>query len=276
MLSMCSLFRAELMKLRRSSILLVGLVALALCPVVQYGSQLIVAPEYRDANYDFAHLFENVVWGNSQIFLPISLVMIGAWLIDRESADDTLKNILAVPVAMPKLLGAKLCLMGLMALFFGLYSAAASLITGLIAGLDGLTAALFIKSAAQITAAALTTYIVCMPLILIFGQMRGAYLGGSILAFFMGYSILFFKNGALASVYPFSAALIAVGFDMSDYVGKTAARSMLLALFGLGLILLLSALLLVRSGREREIKSPRRKSGKGAGNRKRVRKDALK
>lgn len=41
--------------------------------------------------------------------------------------------------------------------------------------------------------AALTTYLVCMPLILIFGQIRGAYLGGSILAFFLGYSMLFFK-----------------------------------------------------------------------------------
>lgn len=272
---MLNLLKAEFMKLRRCQILLVGFVALALCPVVQYGSQLIVAPEYRDANYDFAHLFENVVWGNSQIFLPISLVMIGAWLIDRESADDTLKNILTVPVAMPKLLGAKLTLMGLLALFFGLYSAVFSLITGVLVGLDGLTAALFIKSAAQITAAALTTYIVCMPLILLFGQMRGAYLGGSILAFFMGYSILFFKNGALASVYPFSAALVVVGFDMSEYVGKAAARSMLLALFGLGLMLLFSALLLLLSGREREMKAPRRKSGKGAGKRRSARNGAL-
>ena len=51
-----------------------------------------------------------------------------------------------------------------------------------------------------------------MPLILIFGQIRGAYLGGSILAFFLGYSMLFFKGGILASIYPFSAALILVGF----------------------------------------------------------------
>ena len=38
--------------------------------------------------------------------------------------------------------------------------------------------------------AGLTTYMVCMPLILIFGQIRGAYLGGSILAFFLGYSMM--------------------------------------------------------------------------------------
>ena len=70
--------------------------------LVQYGSQLIVEAEYRNPNYDFSALFENVVWGNTQIFLPISLVMIGGWLIDRESTHDTLKNIMTIPVSMPK------------------------------------------------------------------------------------------------------------------------------------------------------------------------------
>ena len=105
---MRNLLKSELLKLRRCQILLVGMVALALCPLAQYGSQLIIEAEYRNPNYDFSNLFENVVWGNTQIFLPISLVMIGSWLIDRESAHDTLKNIMTVPVALPKLLGAKL------------------------------------------------------------------------------------------------------------------------------------------------------------------------
>ena len=45
-------------------------------PVVQYGSQLILNPEMRDPNYNFVTLFSNVVWGNTQMFLPLSLVMI--------------------------------------------------------------------------------------------------------------------------------------------------------------------------------------------------------
>ena len=50
---MWNLLKAELLKLRRCQILWVGLVALALCPLVQYGSQLIVEAEYRNPNYDF-------------------------------------------------------------------------------------------------------------------------------------------------------------------------------------------------------------------------------
>ncbi len=74
-------------------------------------------------------------------------------------------------------------------------------------------------------AAAFNTSLVCMPMILIFGQMRGAYLGGSLLTFFLGYCILFFKSGFLLSAYPFSAALILAGFDMQEYNGATQAPS---------------------------------------------------
>ena len=153
---MWNLLKSELLKLRRCQILLVGLVVLALCPLVQYGSQLIVEAEYRNPNYDFSALFENVVWGNTQIFLPISLVMIGGWLIDRESTHDTLKNIMTIPVSMPKMLGAKLLLVGMLAVLLGIYSVGITLITGLTVGLSGLTAEVFFHGGTQIVLAALT------------------------------------------------------------------------------------------------------------------------
>ena len=233
---MWNLLKSELLKLRRCQILLVGLVALALCPLVQYGSQLIMEAEYRNPNYDFSALFENVVWGNTQIFLPISLVMIGGWLIDRESTHDTLKNIMTIPVSMPKMLGAKLLLVGMLAVLLGIYSVGITLITGLT---------------------------VCMPLILIFGQIRGAYLGGSILAFFLGYSMLFFKSGILASIYPFSAALILVGFDMSEYAGTTTSATPLLAVIGVGIMVLWA----VMSSNKKEMKSRKQANAKGKGKR---------
>ena len=251
---MWNLLKSELLKLRRCQILLVGLVALALCPLVQYGSQLIVEAEYRNPNYDFSALFENVVWGNTQIFLPISLVMIGGWLIDRESTHDTLKNIMTIPVSMPKMLGAKLLLVGMLAVLLGIYSVGITLITGLTVGLSGLTAEVFFHGGTQIVLAALTTYLVCMPLILIFGQIRGAYLGGSILAFFLGYSMLFFKSGILASIYPFSAALILVGFDMSEYAGTTTSATPLLAVIGVGIMGLWAVLLLMKSRKQANAK----------------------
>ena len=247
---MWNLLKAELLKLRRCQILWVGLVALALCPLVQYGSQLIVEAEYRNPNYDFSTLFENVVWGNTQMFFPISLVMIGSWLIDRESTHDTLKNIMTIPVSMPKMLGAKLLLVGMLAVLLGIYSVGVTLITGLTVGLSGLTVEVFFHGGTQIVLAALTTYLVCMPLILIFGQIRGAYLGGSILAFFLGYSMLFFK-----------------GFDMSGYAGTTTAPNPLLAVIGVGIMVLWAVLLLLMSSNKKEMKSRKQANAKGKGKR---------
>ena len=154
---MWNLLKSELLKLRRCQILLVGIVALTLCPLVQYGSQLIVEAEYQNPNYNFQTLFENVVWGNTQIFLPISLVMIGGWLIDRESALDTLKNIMSIPISMPKMLGAKLLLVGMLAVLLGFYSVGVTVITGLTVGLSGLTVEVLFHSGIQIVLAALTT-----------------------------------------------------------------------------------------------------------------------
>lgn len=127
---MWSILKGEWRKLRRCQILLVGIVALALCPVVQYGSQLILNPEMRDPNYNFVTLFSNVVWGNTQMFLPLSLVMIGGWLIDRENTNDTMKNLLTVPVSYPKLLGGKLIVTMSLSLLFGIYSVAVTVLAG--------------------------------------------------------------------------------------------------------------------------------------------------
>ena len=265
---MWSILKGEWRKLRRCQILLVGIVAVALCPVVQYGTQLIVNPEVRDPNYSFVSLFVNVIWGNTQIFLPISLVMIGGWLIDRENTNDTMKNLLTVPVSYPKLLGGKLIVTIFLSILFGIYSVAVTVLTGTIAGLDGLSAAVILQQGAKVVGAAFNTSLVCRPMILIFGQMRGAYLGGSLLTFFLGYCILFFKSGFLLSAYPFSAALILAGFDMQEYNGATQAPSILLALLGIavGLALTMAILLLLRPSKKSD-NSKKKKSKKGRGRR---------
>ena len=206
---MWSILKGEWRKLRRCQILLVGIVALALCPVVQYGTQLIINPEMRDQNFDFVKLFANVIWGNTQIFLPISLVMIG-----------------------------------------------------------GLSTAVLLRQGVQLVAAAFNTSLVCMPMILIFGQMRGAYLGGSLLTFFLGYCILFFKSGFLLSAYPFSAALILAGFDMQAYNGATQAPSTLLALAGIAAVLVLTmAILLLSRPSKKASNTKKKKAKKGRGRR---------
>ncbi len=244
---MWNILRCEWLKLHRCQILLVGITAMILCPVTQYGTQLVINPEMRDSSYDLAQLFANVIWGNTQIFLPISLVMTGGWLIDRENTNDTMKNNLAIPVPYRRLLTGKLIMTILLALIFGLCSGMITLLTGIAAGLSFPSPPVAALLWAQTTAAAMTTCLVCMPMILFFGQLRGAYLSGSLLAFFLGYCILFFKSGPLLSAYPFSAALILAGFDMEEFNGAAQPPSIPLALAGMTAVLALTALILLLS-----------------------------
>ena len=267
---MWNIIKGEWKKLRRCQILLIGIVALALCPVAQYGSQLIVNPEIRDPNYDFARLFSNVVWGNTQVFLPISLVMIGGWMIDREYTNDTMKNLITVPVSYRRLLGGKLAVTAALSLMFGGYSIIATLLTGSLAGLSGLSMSVLARQGIQVILAAFYTGLVCMPLILIFGQIRGAYLGGSLLTFFLGYCILFFKGGFLLSAYPFSAALVLAGFDMQEYNGVIQSPSIPLALAGMAAVLLLTAgILFLSHPGSKAGSSGKKKKKKGRGQRRR-------
>ena len=109
-----------------------------------------------------------------------------------------------------------------------------------------------------------------MPIILIFGQMRGAYLGGSLLTFFLGYCILFFKSGFLLSAYPFSAALILAGFDMQAYNGATQSPSILLALAGIAAALILTMVILLLSHPSSKAGNRKKKAKKGRSQRRRA------
>lgn len=236
------LVKTEIQKMKHCQILLIGIIGLALCPLVQLGGQYVMDEAYREPNFDFAKLFGAVVWGNTQIFLPIALVMIGGWMIDRERTQDTLKNVLAVPIGLPLLLAGKLAVVVLLTAAFAVYSMAATLAVGLAAGLPGLNTAVLAAGAVQILLAALGTCIAALPLVVLFGRLPGAYLGGSVLAFLFGYSILFFKGGLLRNIHPFLAALNLAGFDTADYSGTTAPPDLLLSALALVGMLLLAAL----------------------------------
>ena len=68
-------------------------------------------------------------------------------------------------------------------------------------------------------------------------------MGGAVAAFLVGYACLFFKTGILRSVYPVSAALTVVGFDMAEYTGTASQGNRVLAVLVLGIILLVSVIL---------------------------------
>lgn len=242
---MLAAIKTEFLKLKRYHILLVGVIGMVCSPLLQLFSQAIMVDEAKTyTTLDLPALLELTLWGNAQIFMPVIFTLIGGYIVNREFSDDTLKNILTVPISFRRLLLGKLCAMGLLAGLLGVYGFTVTLVIGWVIGLQGFTAAVLLRGFLQMVGLALCIYLVVLPILTVCGRKPGLFMGGSVAAFLAGYSCLFFKTGILRSIYPFSAALTVIGFDSSSYIGAAEKGSLLCGIASLGVMLLFSVLLL--------------------------------
>lgn len=240
---MTAIIKTEFQKMKRYHILLIALIGMFCSPLLQLFSQFAMNDALKNPNYDLAALLESTIWGNAQIFLPVMITLTGGYLINREYTDDTLKNILTVPVSFHRFLTGKLLTSGILAVCFGIYSFLAAMIVGFCAGLTKISPAALLGYFCQMAGLSICIYIVVLPVLIIDSRKKGRFMGGSVVAFLIGYACLFFKTGILRSVYPVSAALTVVGFDMEAYTGTTSQGNRVLAVLVLGILLLVSVIL---------------------------------
>ena len=93
----------EFQKLKRYSIILVGMIGVAWSPVISLVSQNIMSDDAKAVlNYTFPDLLNSTIWNNMTIFFPMILALIGVYMINSEYTDDTLKNLLTVPDSFAK------------------------------------------------------------------------------------------------------------------------------------------------------------------------------
>ena len=104
---MTAIIKTEFQKMKRYHILLIALIGMFCSPLLQLFSQFAMNDALKDPYYDLAALLESTIWGNAQIFLPVMITLTGGYLINREYTDDTLKNILTVPVSFHRFLWGK-------------------------------------------------------------------------------------------------------------------------------------------------------------------------
>lgn len=260
---MLCIIKTEFMKIKRYHILLIGLIGMLCSPLLQLFSQMVVNEEYKRPNFDFAALAEMTVWGSAQIFMPALFTLIGGYLISREYADDTLKNILTVPLSFRKFLAGKLVAIGLLAVLFGVYCFGVTVVVGVLAGLPNMKIPALAIALLQMMGLAFWVYIVVLPIIVICSRKPGTFMGGSIIAFLAGYCILFFKSGLLRQVYPFSAALTMIGFDTASYSGTSDKGSVLLAAVSLGSMFLAAMLLICISKAPEDVRKRQKSKGRG-------------
>ena len=172
----------EFQKLRRYSIILIGIIGVACSPIITITSQNIMTDDAKSIlNYTFPDLMNSTIWNNMT-----------------------------------------LAALGVLSVLFGLFNSLITVIVGLIACRENMTVTTVLTGTIQITIMALFTCIGEMPLIAYCGRKRDAFKGGAIIAFLLGYISIYFKNPMIRNLYPLSAGLSIVNFEGEGFVSDTA------------------------------------------------------
>lgn len=238
---MLCIIKTEFLKLKRFLILLIGLIGMSFPSILSVFTQMVASPESTIHNFDFSALFSSTIWNSTTIFMPVIYTLIGNYLIHREYTDDTLKNILVIPISFKRLLFGKLLAMGLLSVLFGLYVYAVTLIVGLLSGVKGMSITILITGLLQILGSSVFTYIAIMPVIAVTSRRRQSFMGGVILSFLFGYCAMFIKHVTIRSIYPILSGLTIIRFDMETFMNTSKPGSLTLSVLSLLTMLLLTA-----------------------------------
>jgi ABC-2 type transport system permease protein len=167
--------------------------------------------------WTFPFFEEQVIKNNVTMIFPMCIALIAGYIIAREGKDDTLKNIMTVPVSYSSLLCGKLLVCALLSLFLGLVSAVFTIIADLMMGFPGLSAQSILQTFIQIILNCLFLYIAVMPVIAFAVHIPNGHMVGTIIAFVYGYGGMFASgNATVANIYPVTASLGLINYRSYD------------------------------------------------------------
>lgn len=254
---MVRIIKTEFYKLKRYHILWAG-VALMLLSVLL---TLFTSMANDGSVWDFAYLTEQVIKNNMSMIFPMCISLIAGYMISREQTDDTLKNILTVPVSFKRLLTGKLIVCGVLSVMFGLICSLFTVIAELIVGFPGFHFSLILQAVLQITAVNFFLYLAVLPIIIITSRKSGSFLIGVIVAFVYGYGGMFAAgNMTLANIYPITASLGMIHYRSYD----AAVRwNTVTCMVSLAIVVAISAVLILCM-KEKEPKQVKKKAKKAA------------
>ncbi|MDU5144236.1 MAG: ABC transporter permease [Paenibacillus dendritiformis] len=143
---MVNLVCAELLKLKRAKMFMVSLIGAAAAPIMVFIGYL----DYMAKKPGMPVLFSDA-WSETNLYttLLIGTLLYGvitAYLFNREYAEDTLKNLLTIPVSRTGLIASKLVLLFLWIMVLTFTSWGLTFIFGLLGQFEGLTAGVVLHS----------------------------------------------------------------------------------------------------------------------------------
>ena len=199
---MAVIVKGEFMKLKRYFIVWIG-VSLMLLNVLL---TLFTSLAEDGMKWDFQFLCEQVIKNFVTMIFPMCITLITGYIISREYTDDTLKNIITIPVSFQKILAGKLIISGILSVFLGAVCFAFTVVANFIMGYGGFSISAAFTGLLQMSLLGLLLYLTMLPIIVLTSMKKSSFLAGVIIAFVYGF-VGMFANGALQSIYPVSATL---------------------------------------------------------------------
>ncbi len=244
---MLYIIKGEFLKLKRLHILFIGIIGMTFPSILSVFTQAVATPEAITGDFNFSTHFNSTIWNSTTIFMPVIFTLMGGYLINREYTDNTLKNILPVPLSFQRLLLGKLLAMGSLSVMFGFYNYAVTLLVGLLSGISGLNTEVLITGLLQILGTAAFTYIAILPVIAFTSRKPGSFMGGVVVSFLFGYIAMFIKNATIRSVYPILSGLTVTGFDTGSFMNTSGTGNLPLSILSLVFMLLLTLLIITQA-----------------------------
>ncbi|TCS93235.1 ABC transporter permease [Hazenella coriacea] len=164
---MVNLLYTELLKLKRAKLFQVSVIGAASAPIMMFISLLNIQSKKPDEPILFSVFFYNT---NMYVLMLMGTLLYGvitAYLFNREYSENTLKNLLTIPVSKKSIIASKLALLliwiiGLTLVMWGL-----TLILGLIGQFEGLSGTILLQSLKQYLIGGSLFFFLSMPTMLV-------------------------------------------------------------------------------------------------------------
>ncbi|MDE7415929.1 MAG: ABC transporter permease [Lachnospiraceae bacterium] len=220
----------EIKKLKRLKMNIVGLLCAILSVVISCFQMLVMS----NAERLFSVLEEAVIWNNVTLLMPFTIALMGGYYINRESVEDTQKNILMIPVEWSMIIKAKIVLLFLFGTLLGITEWILCTAAGVLCRCKGINPEMLLYSFVCMVVVHICIVIAVLPVVLITSGRKGTYIWGALLSTMLGIYVVFISNGELVNFYPLAAGLVMIHFrQIPEEVlnWKTASVSLILLCF---------------------------------------------
>ncbi|WP_139375944.1 ABC transporter permease [Clostridium oryzae] len=229
---MLTLVSLEINKLKRSKIMYV-------CIGTMFLFFLCAAAQGLKSNYSAHRIMEDTLTYSTFLIFPALLAVIGSYMIGKEFEEDTMKNILIIPVNFARLAAAKLITTLIIGIAMSLFLFLFTIITCGIATSREVTAVFVLVGLKNYILQAIGCFLAVVPIISAAATVKNGYLISVVITEIYSFAGLFAASSNYRDLYPISAA-----FGFSGAVGRVRLTEnlicglVLLACLAAGLIIL--------------------------------------